>query len=62
MIRLLLKDLYPATYFETLTLGLFYESLLRVLKVRGSLAAVVELLPQIALEEKPLYGRSTMRP
>ena len=38
------------------------KSLPRALEVRGSLAAAVELLPQIAPEEKPLYGRSTMRP
>ena len=62
MIRLLLKDLRPATYSETLTLGLFHESLPRVLKVRGSLAAAVEYLPHVAPEEKPLHGRSTMRP
>ena len=62
MIRLLLKDLRPAIYSETFTMGLFHKSLPRALEVRGSLVAAVELLPQIAPGEKPLHCRSTMSP
>ena len=62
MIRLLLKDLGPATYCETFTVRLFHESLPRALEARCSLAEALELLPQIAPEEKPLHCRGTMSP
>ncbi len=53
MIRLLLKDLRPATYPETSTLHLFHEPLPQALEIRHSLAQALELLPGITSERKP---------